>query len=154
MKRFVIAVVLLALPAMARAQTPEVCTFDGTALIPSGIGAAPQQNVPFSFSGVLGDPGGSCGAPGNVNASGEIVVGGCPGNVHQGTANTPLGGVDFAGVCAGALCVGVSYNQDPAGFVYVLAFDQATIENALAQCPTDDFKKAVFSGAAVGGSAM
>lgn len=143
---------LVCLPGLASAQTAGACTFDGSASIPAGLGAAPKQNVAFTFRGELADAGGgACGFPGLVNAVGEMVAGACGGNVHMGEATTPVGDVTFQGVCAGAMCDGVSV-ADAGGFAYVLVFDQATIMNAVEQCPNDAFKNAVFTGAAVGGS--
>jgi hypothetical protein len=94
----------IGLPAIAGAQTPGVCKFDGTASIPSGLGSAPKQNVPFTFGGTLSDVGGgACGFKGNTQATGTMVVATCEGNVHQATASTPVGTVDFKGVCVGAV---------------------------------------------------
>lgn len=149
-----IVAVLVLVPALALAQGAGVCNFSGSATLPSNFGNTPQVQANFSFGGTLSHvAANSCAFPGGVQTTTGKLTGNCAGNVHNGTANIPGGtSVTFAGVCAGADCDGIAVAPKPAGFLYILVFDQATIENALEKCPTDTFSSASFDGAAVGGT--
>lgn len=147
------AAAMVMVPALAMAAAGGgVCKFDGTATLPDKFGTTPAVQKAFSFGGTLKDvAAGTCAFPGTADAKGTIT-GNCAGNVHSGTAETPVGKVTFAGVCAGADCDGIAESATPAGFLYILAFDQKTITDAAAKCPTDEFKSATFTGAAIGGT--
>jgi hypothetical protein len=160
MKKYALLVALAAilLPGLAHAQKGGACTFNGTATISPPIGSTPgvcssasgcQQ---FQFGGSLAGP-----ACGGLTGSSQTTTGkfygpfSCSENIHGGSASTAVGTVSYNGVCAGALCVGVAY-KTVGGFEYDLAFSTATVQDAIAKCPTNSFSSATFTGAAVGGS--
>lgn len=147
MKRLLITGALLGLaaaPALAQSNG-ALCQVHGTATLTPGFTGSPAvETSGFHFDGTLHD----CQQPAGIDCNGATVsadgtaTGNCPGDAHMGNATvtaspTATGTCAFyypiAGVCAGPSCTGG--NPGPAnGALYVLVFDQATIENALSVC--------------------
>ena len=132
-----------------------VCELHGAAQFEPGLSVStdPSSPLDFAFQGDLTNCQGDTGGGQHLCAVGKLNTPSCLGNLTEGeefvicegpcsstpggTAacvdedETPVIRSSFSGACAGVLCLGSNVGD---GAAYVVVFDQATIEAALAAC--------------------
>ncbi|MEA2626208.1 MAG: hypothetical protein QOD06_2253 [Candidatus Binatota bacterium] len=144
--------------------------------IPGAATPLAPASLDFTFKGSLANCQGSGPANGSkVCSKGRITGATCSANAHSGggvvcagdcweedprpTSPTkgqpackdgaPIDQSTFSGRCTGSNCSGTTGTPSTNGWAYTLFFDQATIQNALAQCDNTPgaLTSATFSGA-------